>query len=191
MADFAPNVTSRYRLNYSVATRPHSVMVRGARGTSFAAMEAIGISFFFGLFTAYATIMFDDLAFVSAAVALTDSDLFFPAGVPAAVVGGIAIATASKQDTITHLTHSGRGSLGSKVSFHLYGVATNPDLLPANVWSDFVATGLELAQVSTAVALLNNPATDIVAVDNTKPVFGNRATVKVNDFWLRTVRAGG
>jgi len=190
MADFAPNVTARYRLHYTCAGRSHSVLVRGARGTSFAGMEAIGISFFFGFFSALATIMFDDLAFTSAEVALTDSDLFFPAGVPAAVTGGIAIALASAQDSITHLTFSGRGTLGSKVSFHIYGVATNPDVLPTNVWSDFIAGGTEVGQIGDAVAVLNDAATDIVAVDNSKPLFANRATVKVNDFWLRSVRRG-
>lgn len=190
MADFAPNVTARYRLNYHGALRNHSIMCRGARGTSFAAMETIGIGFFFGLFDALSALMFDDLAFLSADIALTDSDLFFPCATPAAVTGAQAIAQCTGQDSITHYTFSGRGTLGSKVSMHVYGVQSFPDLLPPDASADFVFLSSEVTAIADAVAILNNPATDIVAIDNTKPLFAARATLKVNDYWLRQLRRG-
>lgn len=189
--DFAPNVTARYRLQYRCATRVHSIMCRAARGTTFAATEALGISLFSGLFTALDDLMFDDLAFLSADVALTDSDLFFPAAVPAAVTGLVPIAQATKQDSITHITFSGRGTLGSKVTLHVYGVSTLPDLLPANAATDFVITGAESTNVAAAISGLNAAGAPFVAIDNTNPSFRSQVTIKVNDFWLRTVRAGG
>jgi hypothetical protein len=190
MPDFAPNVTGRYKLHYNVIGRVHTIMMRTARGLNAAQIISNGAAYLRGLFVAMAPGMADDLAFISAEYALHDSDLFFPAATPAAVVGAIAAATFSKQDSITHLTFSGRGALGSKVSMHLYGHGTDPDTLPANIWSDFVVLGTELPRIATAVAALNVAPALAVAIDNSVPVYVNRATVKVNDFWLRKVRQG-
>jgi hypothetical protein len=190
MADFAPNVTARYRLHYNVIGRQHAMVIRGARGTTFAQMQIIGQGVLHDFFNAMAILLTDDLAFVAAEVALTDSDLFFPANLPTAVVGTVGIATASKQDSITHLTFSGRGSLGSKVSLKLYGVQLGPDALPENLSSDFVILASEHANVASAITVLNQAQSAIVAVDNSKPVFAQRVTIKVNDFWLRRVRQG-
>ncbi|MFZ1990861.1 MAG: hypothetical protein WAW96_13950, partial [Alphaproteobacteria bacterium] len=129
MPDFAPNVTPRYVLEYRSAQRIHNVMMRGQRGISAALMESYGQGLFQTLFTALATLMPLDLAFISAKVALTDSDLFFPAALPTAVAGTIALTALSKQDAITHTTFAGRGSLGSKVNMHIYGVQWSPDTI--------------------------------------------------------------
>jgi len=153
-------------------------------------METIGKQLFNQLFTALISFLCDDLTFVSAEVALTDSDLFFPAAIPTAVVGAVALATFSKQDSITHMTFSGRGALGSKVNMKVYGGNLGPDTLPVNAVSDFLITSVESPTIASAVLALNVGGNNIVAVDNTKPVFHQQATVKVNDFWLRRVRQG-
>lgn len=190
MADYAPNVTPRYRLHYTCGGRAHTTMCRGPRSTTAAVMTTIGQALFNGLFDALKAALFDDLAFTAAEYALTDSDLFFPTTLPAAVAGTVAIATASKQDSITHLTFSGRGTLGSKVSYKVYGIALNPDVVPDNAYTDFLILSTEDGNVANAVAVLNAGGNNIVAVDNSKPLFPGRATVKVNDFWLRRVRQG-
>ncbi len=191
MPDFAPNVTARYRLHYNVAGRVHTIQCRGVRGIDVSTLQADGSAYLRGLFAAMAGLMADDLAFVSAQYALTDSDLFFPATVPAAVVGGVAAATFSKQDGITHLTFSGRGASGSKINQKLYGVQVNADVVPANFYSDFVVLTSDAVQFANAVAALNtSPSGRIVAIDNSVPAYYNRITVKINDFWLRKVRQG-
>lgn len=190
MPDFAPNVTARYKLHYTAAGRPHTIMCRAARGTLASPGAGQCAVYLRGLFSALAPLLADDLSFTSAEFALTDSDLFFPAAVPAAVVGGSPIAGFSKQDTITHLTFSGRGTGGSKVNVKVYGVNWAPDTLPGSVESDFVVLGTELAQIANAVISLNTGSGIIVAIDNTAALYANRATIKVNDFWLRQVRKG-
>lgn len=190
MPDFAPNVTGRYRLHYNVVGRVHTIMARTRRGLDATAIQTSGAVYLRGIFVALAAGLCDDLSFLSAEYALHDSDLFFPAALPAGVVGGQAIATFSGQDSITHLTFSGRGQLGSKVSLHVYGHATTPDTLPANVWSDFVVLGGESAGIAAAVVAANTDSGNIVAIDNTRGQYANRATVKVNDFWLRRLRQG-
>jgi hypothetical protein len=190
MADFAPNATARYVLKYHVAGRDHNMLVRLARGTPAASIGLNGSNYLLSVFQAMAAILASDLAFVSAAYALTDSDLFFPAQVPPAVVGGSALAGFSKQDTITHATFSGRGSLGSKCNVKLYGVNWAHDIIPAQVESDFVVLASELTQIANAVNALNGGAAVIVAIDNSQPNYAARATIKVNDYWLRRVRQG-
>lgn len=191
MPDFAPNVTARYRLHYNVAGRVHTIQCRGVRGIDVSTLQADGSSYLRAVFVALAGVMFDDLSFISAEYALTDSDLFFPATVPAAVVGLVSAALASKQDSITHLTFSGRGASGSKINQKVYGVQLSPDTLPAGIEADFVITSAEFAGVADAVAALNtSPSGRVVAIDNSVPTYHNRATIKVNDFWLRKVRQG-
>jgi hypothetical protein len=191
MPDFAPNVTARYRLHYKVVGRNHTVQCRGTRGIDVSTLMADGAAYLRAVFSALAAGMADDLAFISAEYALTDSDLFFPATLPAAVTGLVAASTFSKQDSITHLTFSGRGAGGSKVSQKIYGVNWAPDVLPAGIESDFVVTGGESAIVLNAIAAFNNsPSGRIVAIDNTVATYHGQATLKINDFWLRKVRQG-
>ena len=191
MPDFAPNVTARYRLHYNAIGRVHTTQCRGTRGIDVSTLQADGAAYLRAVFVALAAIMSDDLSFISAEYALTDSDLFFPATVPAAVVGGVSAALMSKQDSISHLTFSGRGAGGSKVNQKIYGVGFAPDTLPANIASDFVLLSSENANISAAVAAFNtSPSGRVVAIDNTVPTYHARATLKVNDFWLRKVRRG-
>jgi len=190
MADFAPNVTGRYKLHYNVIGRKHTVMCRTARGLTAAQIASNGAAYLRAVFDALKAFIADDLAFISAEVAVHDSDLFFPAAVPTAVVATASAALASKQDSITHLSFAGRGAGGSKVSVHIYGFLTNPDALPAAAESDFVLLGSENGGVANAVLALNATPALAVAIDNTIPTYVNRATLKVNDFWLRQVRKG-
>lgn len=190
MPDFAPNVTGRYKLHYRVVGRSHTIQVRIARGAIFADIVNNSRAYLLALFTALAPNLCDDLAFVSAEAAITDSDLFFPAATPTAVAGTIAIAGYSGQDSISHLTFSGRGAFGSKVNVKVYGWQANPDTLPVNQASDFVLLATESAAIANAITALNGSPATVVAIDNSPPTYHSRATLKVNDFWLRRVRQG-
>lgn len=189
MADFAPNVTPRYVLKYRSVGRVHSIMMRGARGISFALMESYGQTLFNAFFTTMAAGLPVDLEFISASVAITDSDLFFPAAPPTAVTGAVALTSLSGQDSISHITFSGRGGLGSKVNLHVYGFAWGPDVLPAGDESDFVITAGESTVIANAIAALAADS-HIRAIDNSQPVWRSQVTLKVNDYWLRKLRQG-
>lgn len=191
MPDFAPNATARYRLKYNVAGRVHTTGCRHTRGIDSGTLQAEGSAYIRSIFDALKSEMADDLAFISAEYALTDSDLFFPATVPAAVVGALSAADFSKQDGITHLTFSGRGAGGSRANVKIYGVQTDPDDPAGTEDTDFILLSAERATVANAVAALNtSPGGRIVAIDNTVAVYHARATIKVNDFWLRQLRKG-
>lgn len=189
MTDFAPNVTVRYVLKYTSVGRAHNIMMRTQRGTGFALAESYGQTFFNGLFDSLKSIMASDLAFISAAIAVEDSDLFFPAAIPTAVTGALSPTLFSKQDSISHVTFSGRGTLGSKVNLHIYGLSLQPDALPAQIENDFVITAAESGVITAALAILTGD-THIRAIDNSQPAWRTQVTLKVNDYWLRKVRSG-
>jgi hypothetical protein len=190
MPDYAPNVTARYKVKYQAVGRTHTVQCRLQRGSIAGDIISNGAAFIQSVFSASTGLLTDDFGFISAEYALEDSDLFFPAAVPGVVVGLIDVALFSKQDSITHYTFSGRGSGGSKVNMKLYGLASSPDDLPDNLWSDFVVNASESPTVEGMITALNSAPAGIVAIDNTRPTWHARATVKVNDDWLRKVRQG-
>lgn len=190
MADFAPNMTCRYKLRYNAAGRVHTMLMRVARGATAAQTASNGAAYLRGLFLAMQPTLPSDLAFLSAEVAVEDSDLFFPAAVPAAVTGAQPAANYSKQDSITHVTFSGRGALGSKVNLKLYGVLLSPDVVPGAAESDFVLLSSESTAIAAAITHLNATPALSVAIDNSVPTYSARTTVKINDFWLRQVRKG-
>jgi hypothetical protein len=189
MPDFAPNVTPRYRLHYRAVNRNHTAQVRAPRGHDAGGVAALGTAFFFGLFDALSSAMTDDLEFISAEYALTDSDLFFPSSLPTAVTGAIAVADFTKQDSITHLQFSGRGAGGSKVSVKVYGFSMNPESVTERPESDFIILSGESSLISDAIAAIAAETT-ARAIDNTQISWRAAATVKVNDAWLRKVRQG-
>lgn len=191
MPDFAPNVTARYRLHYHVARRDHTMQCRMVRGIDVGTLTTEAPAYLRTLFNAMASLMADDLVFTSAEYALTDSDLFFPAPVPTAVVGALDVNDFSQQDSITHLTFSGRGAGGAKINMKLYGVQVDPDVIPDDIQTDFVLDGTESAPVAAAVTALGvSLGLRIVCIDNSVATYHNRATVKINDFWLKRVRQG-
>lgn len=189
MPDFAPTVTPRYVLSYRAGGREHDVMMRGQRGISAALMESYGAGLYNQIFTLLAAGMPDDLEFLAARVALTDSNLFFPAALPVQVTGLVALATLSKQDTISHVTFAGRGSLGSKVSQHFYSLQLGPDTVPGGNEQDFVITSGESAFIGDVVDAFQADS-HIRAIDNSQPVWYQRVTLKVNDYWLKRLRQG-
>jgi len=132
----------------------------------------------------------EDFAWVSAVWFPEDSDVGIPADVPDAVTGLQLLANYSKADKISHLTFSGKGLLGSKVNFKVFGVQFDPDELPAGVENDFVFTPGEAATIDAAVGVLNAVAL-LRAIDDTKPVIYGRVTLKINDHYLKRVRNGG
>jgi hypothetical protein len=140
------------------------------------------LSTIYGFFDAQ---LADDFAWISADVALTDSDVFVPATVPAAVTGLSPIADFTPIRKITSATFSGRAE-GSKARFSLYGLIWVLDD-DAALGKDFIVTGAEYSAVADAVAEASG---QFFAGSGQAASFYNQTTLKVNDFLLRKVRKG-
>jgi hypothetical protein len=186
--DFAPDATPRYVLAYIAAGVTHHTMVRGSRSNNLSDLNSLGQGFFHAVFTALAPLMPADLAFLDAVLIDKDTDIGVPGTVPTHVAGTTAVNTYSPMDKITHTTFAGKGSGGSKVNLKLYGINYGLDSTTSAV-RDFVLTPGDETNIDNAITALNAQG-NARAIDNTGITWHNRATVKVNDKWLRLVRKG-
>jgi len=189
MTSYSPSYTSRYRAKYRACGIEHSIQLRKALGASFATTDLLAGTVH-DLFNAFAAQMPVDLEFISGEVAEEGSDIFVPGTTPAAVTGLVAVADYTPFQKVTHTRFAGKAP-GSRASCELYGIwweysniASDANTIPY----DGLATAAEWGVIGTAVALLNTQA---FANSGQATVWYNRATVKVNDFWLRQVRSGG
>jgi hypothetical protein len=142
------------------------------------------------IFNAVAASLCDDFAFITADQADEGSDIFYPSTVPVAVVGAIDIATFTPFQKITHTRFAGK-AFGSRASIEMYGIPwyySNEASDTNTIGYDGVVTAAEFPAIGTIVGFLNTQA---FANSGGPTTWYPRATVKVNDFWLRQVRNGG
>jgi hypothetical protein len=185
MTTYAPTFTPRLRVHYKVGRIAHSIQVRGPRGASLATMETLKDPVA-NCFVAVAAFLFDDFEWVSAEVALTDSEIFVPIAVSGIVpVGGIPLVAQSAYNRIRGLTISGRAP-GSRGRFTLYGlqIATSAD---TDIGGDGVLTAAEMPALTTIAGIAN---TYFKANSGDATVWYNRGTYKGNDHLLKLVRRG-
>lgn len=189
MPDFAPDVTPRYIAKYHVASLEHSIMVRFARGSTELDNVSEAHIILHGAFEAVAALLAEDFVWTSAEYIPQDTNVSHPTSVPEAVTGAVTMDNFSIQDKISHLTISGRGSLGSSVHWQMYGMAFDTDTVDASPSKDFIFHAGENSLVDAAAGAFNRAS--IRTVDQTKPIIRGDKTYKVNDFWLKRARRGG
>lgn len=191
MTSYAPNFTSRYRVKYNVCGIDHTIQLRKAIGAT-AGETALLAGTVNAIFTAAAGSLqlADDFTFLSAEQADEDSDVFYPSTLPDPVVGTVALSLFTPFQKVTHTRFQAKAR-GSRTSIEMYGLLWEY----ASVGADADAVGYdgkvsvaERAFVGTIAALLNSQA---FANSGGPTTWYSRATIKINDFWLRAVRSGG
>lgn len=191
MPSFSPSYTSRYRAHYHVCGIDHTIQLRKQLGATPGDTTLLAGTVN-GIFAALAASLCTDFAFLGAEQADEGSDLFYPSTTPTAVTGtGGDPADFTPFQKVTHLRFGCRAA-GSRSSIEIYGVAWyySNTLSDTNVIGyDGVVTPAEFAPIGTIAALLNTQA--FANSGNPSSVWAARATVKVNDFWLKQVRSGG
>lgn len=188
MPDFSPDYTPRYKAKYNAAGLIHTATVRGFRGAGSGVVIANGRAALSGVFTALASRLAADFAWISAQYIPEDSSVAQAAATPTAVVGTVLVNTFSLQDKVTSTGFVGRAST-TPVRLFLWGLAYNPDLLPANIYADFKVLASEDAIFATAITGLNSAG--LAGNNNLPALWYQYANLKLNDFWLRRVRSGG
>lgn len=190
MSSFAPNYTGRYRAHYHVCGIDHTIQLRkqlGATPTQVGLLAATVQA----IFAAAASRLCTDFAWLGAEQADEGSDLFYPSTTPGAVTPtGVGPNSYTPFQKVTH-TRFGARALGSRTSIEMYGLFweySNQIDDVDTVGYDGVITPAEAAFISTIAGLLNTQA---FANSGGATVWQARATIKVNDFWLRQVRSGG
>jgi len=191
MTSYAPNWTSRYRAKYNVCGIDHTIQLRKQVGATPAA-TALLAGTAQSIFNAAAAQLCDDFTWISAEQADEGSDIFYPSTLPTPVTGTLAITAYTPFQKVTHTRMQGR-AFGSRASIEMYGILwfyAHKGLSPAEatVGYDGKVTSAEAAFIGTIKSLLDTQA---FANSGGPTVWYDRATVKVNDFWLRAVRSGG
>lgn len=189
MTSYAPNYTTRYRVRYRACGVEHTLQLRKAVGAS-PATTALLAGTVHDIFAAFVNILADDFEFISADQADEGSDLFYPSSLPTAVTGLKPVAEYTPFQKITHTRFAGR-AIGSRAAVELFGLFweySNTSDDPTSIAYDGIVTPAENAGIGTAVALLTGQA---FANSGQATTWYSRATIKVNDFWLREVRKGG
>jgi len=183
MTTYAPNFTPRYRARYNAAGIEHTIQMRGARGESASAISGRA-TILHDIFLAAAATLADDFAWISADYALTDSDVFIPAVLPASVTGLKDVADFDLQQRCVSTGFVGRTG-GSRAAIYMYGVW----------WSTVTGTPAENGRVTAAEWA---PVTTIKAALDTNAHAGNGETavwhayanIKLNDHLLKLLRRG-
>lgn len=185
MPSYAPNFTPRYKVHYLAGGIVHSLQVRHARGSTFSDTEALRVRVA-ECFADMNDVLYDDFAWISAEVALTDDDVFSPAAVPASTpAGAVDGTTFSAVQRIKGLTFSGRAA-GSRARFTMFGLAFG-DVASGAEGGDGVLTPDESAGIGTIAA---RASIYFHANSGSAAVFASRATYKENDHLLKLVRKG-
>lgn len=183
MTTYAPNFTPRARLKYVAAGIEHTIMMRGPRG---ATADDLGDQFgsIRACFNFGATFLADDFAWISAEYALTDSDIFLPRDVPAAVSGTIDPTTMGLKQRVTSTSFNGRVA-GSRAQIFFYGFKWTEGI--GNPADNGRVTVAEAAFIGSIVSELSGQAH---AGNGQQARFNGYANIKVNDFLLSKVRKG-
>jgi hypothetical protein len=184
MTSYAPTFTPRYRARYVAAGIIHTIQIRGPRGELAPALMARGSSLG-TCFSTAATVLAEDFAWISADIALTDSDVWYPADLPSAAVGTIALTSFAPRHKITPTTFSGRAA-GSRARISMYGLFWVDDPHGAE-GNNFIITPDENAIIS---AIATEASGHFRANSGMPATFYNRATIKPNDHLVKRVRQG-
>lgn len=190
MTSYAPSYTSRYRARYHACGIDHVCQLRKQLGAT-PGQTALLAGTVHDIFNTWQTILPDDFAFLGAEQADEGSDLFYPSVTPVAVIGTIGVGDYTPFQKVTHTRFACR-AVGSRSAIELYGLfwEYGNRIDDTNVLAyDGVITAAEDARVGTTAALLNTQA--FANSGNPSSLWYSRATVKVNDFWLKAVRSGG
>lgn len=184
MTTYAPNWTPRFKAVYRAAGLTHSVTLRRARGTTAGALIDLA-TICHDVFDGLASRLSTDFAWIEAAYALTDSDVFVPTDVPDAVTGEFDLVDFNIRARITSTTITGRAATG-RARVSLYGFAWNPGG-DTDGATDYVVTEAEEPGLADAIDALQ---TEALAASGEVTLWHRQATIKENDRLLKLVRRG-
>jgi hypothetical protein len=188
MTTYSPDYTGRYRAKYVSAGVVHVAQLRKFRGATVSQITDLAGTMQ-SVFATWAADLPTDFAWISAEYCEQDSNLFIPTSTPAAVTGVRAPSGYTPLQKITSTTFAGRAP-GSKARLSIFGVfweETNIEADDNTKAYNGIIESAEDARIATTKGLLDSQWS---ANSGVNAVTYARATVKINDYWLRQVRKG-
>lgn len=186
MADYAPNATARLKVKYRVGNRNHNFTWRLPRNTD---ADAAGdyVDKVNTFLTNAEPVLWSDFTLLGGDFAPADSEVFLPIGGFDTITGATASAGRTAGNNSVFLQFIGRGALGAKGSFYLYGASFDPFLSYAG---DYRITNSENTTVSALTGTLSEVAPNLVAIDNSTMTWYGYVNIKANDHWVHRSRTG-
>lgn len=185
MPDFAPNYTARLRVAYTAVGKNHHMTWRMPADTIAGDLSDYADKVI-AFLAAIGPKLYNDTIITGWSWQAADSDIFLPYGGPAWSAGAVSVSGRPSSQEAMALSFVGRSVLGQRAAFFLYGVGVNP---VTDVDSfDFRIHASEDANVSTALAVLNDAVPQLVANDNASVIWYEYANMKYNDYWVRKSR---
>lgn len=188
MTTYSPDYTGRYRAKYVSAGVTHVAQLRKFRGASVSLITDLA-GVMGSVFTIWATLLPTDFAWVSAEYAEQDSNLFIPTSTPPAVTGSFNPSVYTPLQKVTSTTFAGRAP-GSKARLSIFGVfwqfTNSIDDSGTDAYNGIIEATEDSRIGDTKTALDSQWS----ANSGVNAVTYARATVKINDYWLRQVRKG-
>jgi len=183
MTTYAPNFTPRLKLKYVAAGIEHTIQARAVRGASGSTTDGLK-THIQEIFTLWVGGLAEDFDWISAEMALTDSDVFNPVAVPDPVVGEQLLSSFSLKQRCRSTGFVGQ-TADSRASIYLYGILWEDGLgTPAD---NGRVTPAEEANVIATKAILD---THFRAGNGGDAIWHNYANIKDNDRLLKLLRRG-
>jgi len=181
---YAPPFTSRWRGVYRAGGIQHTIQFRGARGATFSTMDGYKDRAR-EIFDSLIAFLYEDFAWISAEVCLTDVETFTPSTIPGGTSGTIDITERSPRERIRGLTFSGKAP-GSRARFTMFGLHF-PDSGAGTTGGDGLILPSEVVALAAVIVTAN---TYFHANSGDLAGWHERATYKENDHLLKLVRRG-
>lgn len=186
MTNYAPNYTARLKVKYRTLAREHVCTLRLPRGTPTQGVIQDQGGAFLRLQAAMAPSMYSDFTIISMEFCQSDTDIWEPIPFGAYDAGVLNGTNVSKQLRDTSLTISGRGGLGGRGRFVMYGVSFA--IGSGQVGDDTVITPAESPAFNSLYQIL--VAEGLMASDGTMATWHPKGIYHRNYKWERASRRG-
>jgi len=175
MPPISPDNTQRFWVDYTVATKGHSLMCRAGSTVVASDAGATMAAFIDALATQFYLITID--GFRSAA---PGTNISVPETWPGDATYGSGAG--DPKDSASYYDFVGRGSTGHRVRVALFGAKN------ASVGGDYRVTGAEQSEVTAALAALTSDGDIFLDIDYEVPVWHPYANCGVNAYWRNKIR---
>lgn len=188
MPDYAPNFTARVKLIYEAEGDRHQCVTRWPSADTQAVNLSAAGTFWGDFLSQTADIRHESWEILSWEYCPADTNSFIPVTVALEPAAG-TIATPSGPNTRIIATNwAGRSVAGAKTRFYVFGLRWNT--ADSVQYEDFIVTADEFADVGAVAGFISGSGM-VGPDDETIGIVYPRATVKVNDAWVKIRRQGG
>lgn len=185
MPAYYPAWTARLRLEYQVGRFSHNILMRFPGPSTGSGLTDV-MAAFNAFLVPLGPLMYDDIAFVSAAAADIDSNVFLPIANTIVAAGSVAASTREPREEATEWSFTARTTGGNPWKFSLFGLWA--DGIEIASGRDFRIRFGENGNIDSAVSILNLNSTAFIGNDGNPLHWSQYVDYKDNDHFVKKIR---